>query len=113
MKKGKIKVGLTQKEIESLGFSFVLKDEELDCDYTFNKKSFKSGWVDCLVWQPKESKITISTHIENIADYINSSNIQKPRTMKEWDSIIKQKFDGTILSSGQLEDICKQNEIIK
>jgi hypothetical protein len=100
---------ITKDYIESLGFNFVLKDEENDCDYTFNKLSKKIGWIDVLVWQPKENNITISTHVEDIKDYVGED---RTKYIDKISKIIKQKFNGEILETDVLNNLCKKLKVL-
>jgi hypothetical protein len=100
---------ITKQYIESLGFNFICKDDDNDSDYSFSKTSKKNGWVDLLVWQPRENNITISTHVEDIRDYFGED---RTKYIDKISKIIKQKFNGEILETDVLKKLCKDLKVL-
>jgi hypothetical protein len=100
---------ITKKNIEKLGFTFKLKDEETNSDYTFNKPSDKEGWIDLLVWHPETNNIILSQHTHKLFDLYNAG---LNHNAKIEDYIIRL-FDLNFISMSQLEDKLKDLNIIK
>jgi hypothetical protein len=84
---------ITQKEIEDLGFTFRVKDEETGDDCTYNVPSKKKGgWVYCLVHHPSTNDVIISHHksiIKSIKDIkpVVRFNL---KTMKDLTDVIEK-----------------------
>ncbi len=100
---------ITKKNIEKLGFTFKLKDEETNSDYTFNKPSDKEGWIDLLVWHPETNNIILSQHTHKLFD-LNKTGLNHSTNIEDY---ITRLFDLNFVSMSQLENKLKDLNIIK
>jgi hypothetical protein len=101
---------ITQQNIEKLGFEFKLKDEQDDCDYTFNKPSNREGWIDLLVWHPETNNVILSQHTYKLSDIYNRGRLYPGTKMEDY---IVSLFNLDFTSMGQLVDKLKEFDIIK
>ena len=97
---------ITKENIEKLGFTFKVKDEDSESDYTFNKPSNREGWIDMLVWHPQTNNIILSQHTHKLFDVMNRGRLYPKTTMSDY---LVNLFDLNFISMDQL--IGKLNEL--
>ena len=100
---------ITQKNIEKLGFTFKLKSEEDECDYTFNKPSNRKGWIDCLVWHPKTNNIILSQHTPELWEVYSRGRLYPNTNISDY---LVNLFDLNFISMNQLTEKLKSLNII-
>jgi len=86
-----------------------LKDEQDDCDYTFNKPSNRKGWIDLLVWHPQTNNIILSQHTPELSEVMSRGRVYPGTKMEDY---IVSLFDLNFISMSQLVEKLKEFDII-
>lgn len=96
MKKSPLNVNLknepsiiTKKNIEKLGFKYICGDLKNKIDLTFNLKIHGDLYI-CLVFQPLNNEITLSSHTDDIGRTLQRLHQSKMSKMTQLQKVLKK-----------------------